>query len=154
MHIVVTELSVEQALRRARARFEQADLQLAQALAAADAAIPWLAIGAIALAVGLLGIWELLPLPVDASPLEGVSLVLGGACIGYGLPAWLRALGSHRRSLREWHAALDLLQLREQQAEADPGLAVEVLDRVDAAQPLNLAAWKTGMTAAAGRYVQ
>jgi len=154
MNIVVTELPVEQAVRRARTRFEQADQHLARVLGDADAALPWLALGAVAMAAGFLGLSGLFPLPADTAPFMGASLALGGAFIGYGLPVWLRALGRHRPYLREWRGALELLQLREQQAREAPGRTVEVLDRVDPHRPLDLSAWKTGVTASASRYVQ
>lgn len=154
MQLIVNELSIEAAVRRARARFEQADGQLARALADADAALPWVVLGAVAMAAGFLGLSALLPLPADATPFMAATLALGGAFVGYGIPVWLRALGRHRRSLREWHDALDMLRLREQQAKDDPELTVEVLDGLQRHRPAGIAAWKTGMTAAAGRYVQ
>lgn len=153
MHIVVNELPIEQALAQARRRFEEADRRLAGVLTAGSG-LAWAVLGALVMAGGFLGLSGAFPLSVGSTPAMGVPLALGGAFLGHGLPEWMRARRERRRRSREWHHALELLELREQQAREDPGLTVEVLDRHEGPPALDGAAWKTAMTAAAGRYVQ
>jgi ABC-type phosphate transport system auxiliary subunit len=58
-----------------------------------------------------------------------------------------------KRRVREWRHALEMLRLREQQAQQDPSLTVEVLDRVDRGQPSLVTQWHRH-TAATAKYVQ
>jgi hypothetical protein len=153
MQIVVSELPVGDAAKRARQRFERADRRLAEVLAGDTRALPWMVAGALATAAGTLGLPGLSPLPGELAPLMGVLAAVGGACLGYALPLWSRARAAKRRRTREWHHALEMLRLREQQAEEDPELTVEVLDRVDRQHPLLISKWNARTSAAAG-YVQ
>ena len=91
MQIVVTELPIEGAVQRARQRFERADQRLAGALTGSNSALPWIAIGAIAVAGGTLGLMGMFPLPGEITVVMGVLLALGGAFLGCGLPLWSRA---------------------------------------------------------------
>jgi hypothetical protein len=76
-------------------------------------------------------------LPAEAAQVTGTPLlVFGGAFLGYGLPLWSRVRKEQRQRTREWRHALEMVRLREQQAAEDPGLTVEVLERVDRQQPL------------------
>jgi Flp pilus assembly protein TadB len=155
MQIVVTELPIEDALGRARTRFQQADERLARALQGSASGLPWALSGALALTVGALAIAGFLPLAGHPALATGVvCLVLGGAFLGYGLPAWTRALNERKRRTREWHHTLEMLRLREQQAEESPGMSVEVLDRVDEHRHAALVSKWNRLSAGAGRYVQ
>jgi hypothetical protein len=153
MQIIVNELPIEDALERARQRFERADRRLAEALTGDRTTLPWTLLGVLALAGGALGLTGMLPISPEAGAVVPALLVLGGACVGYALPLWLRRRAETKRRTREWQHALELLRLREQQAEDDPALTVEVLDRVDARHsPVN-PKWNQG-TSSASRYVQ
>lgn len=155
MQIVVTELPVEDALARARARFQQADEHLSRALAVGASGMPWVIVGVLSLAVGSLALAGVLALAGDTALVAGVlSLVLGGAFLGYGLPAWSRARRERKRRRGEWHHALEMLHLREQQAQTSPGMSVEVLDRVDEHQHAALVSEWNRLTAGTTRYVQ
>jgi len=155
MQIVVTELPIEDALGRVRTRFQQADERLSRALQGSSSGLPWALGGGLALAVGALALAGIRSLAGDVALATGAtSLVLGGAFLGYGLPAWTRARNEKKRRTREWHHALEMLRLREQQAEECPGSSVDVLDRVDDhhhAAPVSK--WNR-VTADASRYVQ
>jgi hypothetical protein len=153
MQIVVTELPIADAVARARVRFERADQRLSRVLAVNTSALPWMVAGALAVAGGAAGVAGLFPLPGGFAPVMGVLAVLGGAFLGYGLPAWSQARSERKRRTREWHHALEMLRLREQQAEDNPELTVEVLDRVERSRLLAGAKWNTP-TSVATRYVQ
>jgi hypothetical protein len=155
VQIVVTELPIEDALGRARTRFQQADERLSRALAGSASGLPWVVLGVLALAVGAPALAGVLPLAGDAALAAGViSLVLGGASLGYGLPNWSRARSEKKRRTREWQHALEMLRLREQQAEESPGMSVEVLDRVDDHHHAALVSKWNRLTAGASKYVQ
>lgn len=155
MQIVVTELPIEDALGRARTRFQQADERLSRALQGSASGLPWALGGGLALAIGALALAGILPSAGEAALATGVtSLVLGGAFLGYGLPAWTRARSERKRRTREWHHALEMLRLREQQAEESPGMSVEVLDRVDDHHHAALVSKWNRLTAGASKYVQ
>ena len=154
MQIVVTELPIEDALGRARTRFQKADERLSLALMGSASGLPWAVAGVLALVMGAVALAGLLPLTGQAAITAGmVPLVLGGAFLGYGLPAWSRARQEKRRRTREWQHALEMLRLREQQAEESPGMTVEVLDRVDEQHAALLAKWNR-FASGASRYVQ
>lgn len=154
MQIVVTELPIEDALGRARERFHQADQRLSRALDESTCGIPWMALGVLATVVGCLVLTGIFPFPAHAAQVVGIlPLVLGGAFLGYGLPLWSRARKKKRRRMREWQTALEMLRLREQQAEEDPELTVEVLERVDQRPPLLIVGWNAA-TSATTKYVQ
>lgn len=153
MPIIVTELHIADAVARARARLERADRRLAAALCAGRSGLAWLALGAIAVAGGFAALVGVLP-PPEASPVvSGGLLAIGGALLGIGVPMWRRARVEKRQRTREWRHALEMLCLREQQAEDNPGLTVEVLDGVDAEHPLLESKWQAGIAVPA-RYVQ
>jgi Flp pilus assembly protein TadB len=155
MQIVVTELPIEDALGRARTRFQQADERLSRALQGSASGLPWALGGGLAVSVGALALAGILPLTGGPALAMGVaSLVLGGAFLGYGLPAWTRARSERKRRTREWQHALEMLRLREQQAEESPGMSVEVLDRVDGHHHAALVSKWNRSTAGEGRYVQ
>lgn len=154
VQIVVTELPIEDAVGRATERFRQADQRLSQALAGSAAGLPWMALGMLGSVAGSLALTGVLPLSADAARAIGILLlVLGGALLGYGLPLWMRAREETTRRMREWQHALALLRLREQQAEENPALTVEVLERVDRHHPLLKSGWNDRMSATA-KYVQ
>jgi hypothetical protein len=52
MQIIVNELPIEDALERARQRFERADRRLAEALTGHRTTLPWTLLGVLALAGG------------------------------------------------------------------------------------------------------
>lgn len=141
MQIIVTELPIEDAVQRARLRFERADERLARTLSGSNAALPWIAIGAIGVVGATLGLMGMFPLPGEVTVVMAVLLALGGAFLGYGLPLWSRVRAEKKRRTREWHHALEMLRLREQQAEENPELTVEVLDRVDRRRPPSISKW-------------
>ena len=154
MQIVVTELSIKEAVGRARKRFQQADERLSRALAGRSSGLPWIILGILGVAAGSVALTGLYSLPGDAAPVIGiVPLVLGGAFLGYGLPLWSRARKKMQRRTREWQSALEMLRLREQQAEEDPELTVEVLDRVDGRHPSLISQWNR-RTSTTANYVQ
>jgi len=153
MQIVVTELPIGDAVGRARERFQQADRHLARVLDKGAAGVPWLAAGAMALAGGGLGLSGMVPLSAEVSAAAGLLLKVGGALVGFGFPLWANARGERRRRSRQWHHALQMVRLREQQAADNPHLTVEVLDRVDGPQQLLAAKWRAH-SAAAAHYVQ
>jgi hypothetical protein len=154
MQIVVTELPIEDAVGRARQRFQQADERLSAALSGTTTGLPWMLAGALGIVAGSLAIVGAYPLPGDVAPAVGiVSLALGGAFLGNGLPLWSKARREKKRCVREWRHALEMLRLREQQAQEDPSLTVEVLDRVDRGQPSLVTQWHRH-TAATAKYVQ
>lgn len=143
MQIVVTELSIEDAVGRARRQFRQADESLSQALAGGVRGLPWLALGMLAVTAGGLLQIGALPLPHQAAnPIAVAVLVLGGCFLGYGVPLWGRARRHTRQRAREWQHALQVLRLREQQAQDNPGLTVEVLECIDGPQAAALSAWR------------
>lgn len=155
MQIVVTELPIEDALGRARTRFQQADERLSRALQGSASGLPWALGGGLALAIGALALAGILPSAGEAALATGVtSLVLGGAFLGYGLPVWTRARNEKKRRTREWQQAFEMLRLREQQAEESPGMSVEVLDRVDDHHHAALVSKWNRLTAGASKYVQ
>ncbi len=154
MHIVVSELPIEDALGRARTRFQRADERLSLALAGSASGLPWVALGVLAVFAGALALTGIVPLPADAALVIGVvTLILGGIFLGYGLPLWSLARKEKKRRSREWQNALEMLRLRERQAEENPELTVEVLDRVDGRHPLLISKWSK-RTSAITRYLQ
>ena len=154
MQIVVTELPIEDAVGRARQRFQQADERLCAALSSTTTGLPWMLAGVLGIVAGSLAIVGAYPLPGDLVPVVGiVSLALGGAFLGNGLPLWAGARKEKKRRVREWRHALEMLRLREQQAQEDPSLTVEVLDRVDRGQPSAISQWHRH-AAATAKYVQ
>lgn len=154
MRIVVSELPVQNALGRARARFRAADARLSEALAGACAGMPWTAGGALSLILGAAAFAGVAPLADDAVLVAGIGpLVLGGACLAYGLPTWSRVRRAKRERTREWHHARELLRLREQQAMESPEMTVEVLDRIDGERADGLAGWHR-RASVGSRYVQ
>ena len=56
MQIVVTELPIEDALGRARTRFQQADERLSRALQGSASGLPWALGGGLAVSVGALAL--------------------------------------------------------------------------------------------------
>ncbi len=154
MQIVVTELSIKEAVGRARKRFQQADERLSRALAGSSSGLPWIIVGLLGVAAGSVVLTGVYSVPGDAAPVIGsVPLVLGGAFLGHGLPLWSRARNKKKRRTREWQLALEMLRLREQQAEEDPELTVEVLDRVDGRHPSLISQWNR-RTSTTANYVQ
>ncbi len=154
MHIVVSELPIEDAVGRARTRVQRADERLSLALAGSASGLPWAALGVLAVFAGVLALTGIVPLPADAALVIGVvTLVLGGIFLGYGLPLWSRARKEKKRRTREWQHALEMLRLRERQAEENPELTVEVLDRVDGRHPMLISKWSK-RTSASTRYLQ
>jgi Flp pilus assembly protein TadB len=154
MHIVVSELPIEDAVGRARTRFQRADERLSLALAGSASGLPWVALGVLAVFAGALALTGIVPLPADAALVIGVvTLILGGIFLGYGLPLWSLARKEKKRRSREWQHALEMLRLRERQAEENPELTVEVLDRVDGRHPLLISKWSK-RTSAITRYLQ
>ena len=142
MQIVVSELPIEDAVGRARTRFQCADERLSRTLAGSASGLTWAALGMLAVFAGALALTGIVPLPAEAVLVIGVvTLVLGGVSLGYGLPLWSRARKEKKRRTREWQHALELLRLREQQAEENPELTVEVLDRVDGRHPSLISKW-------------
>lgn len=154
MQIVVTELSIEDAVGRARQRFQRADERLSGALKITATGLPWILSGVLGVVAGALASIGAYPLSGDAALVLSVgSLTLGGALIGAGLPLWSRARKEKKRRVGEWRHALEMLRLRERQAEEDPSLTVEVLDRVDRGQSSLIAQWNRHASATA-KYVQ
>ena len=154
MQIVVTELRIEDALGRARQRFQQADERLSGVLTGTATGLPWMLFGVFGIVAGSLVSLGVPPLPGDgALAISIVSLALGGAFLGNGLPLWSRARKEKKRRVREWRHALEMLRLREQQAQEDPSLTVEVLDRVDSGQLSLIPQWNRP-TSATAKYVQ
>ena len=154
MQIVVSELPIADAVERARTRFHRADEHLSLALAGSASGLPWLVLGVLAVFAGALALTGLVPLPEDVALVIGVvTLMLGGVFLGYGLPLWSRARKEKKRRTREWQHALDMLRLREHQSEENPGLTVEVLDRVDGRHPLPDSKWSKRESAAT-QYLQ
>ncbi len=101
-----------------------------------------MALGLLTVFAGALALTGIIPLPAEAVLVIGVvTLVLGGVSLGYGLPLWSRARKEKNRRTRERQHALELLRLREHQAEENPELTVEVLDRVDGRHPSLLSNW-------------
>ena len=95
-----------------------------------------MASGVLGIVAGSLAAMGVYPLPGEAAlAITVFSLVLGGVFLGSGLRLWSRARKEKKRRVREWQHALEMLRLREQQAEDDPALTVEVLDRVDVRHP-------------------
>ncbi len=142
MQIVVSELPIEDAVGRARTRFQRADERLSLALAGSASGLPWVALGVLAVFAGAPALTGIVSLPADAALVMGVvMLVLGGISLGYGLPLWSRARKEKKRRTREWQHALEMLRLRERQAEENPELTVEVLDRVDGRHPSLISKW-------------
>ncbi len=153
MQIVVSELPIEDAVGRARTRFQRADERLSLALAG-SAGLPWVALGVLAVFAGAPALTGIVSLPADAALVMGVvMLVLGGIFLGYGLPLWSRARKEKKRRIREWQHALEMLRLRERQAEENPELTVEVLDRVDGRHPSLISKWSK-RTSTTTQYVQ
>jgi len=153
MQIVVSELPIEDAVGRARTRFQRADERLSLALAG-SAGLPWVALGVLAVFAGAPALTGIVSLPADAALVMGVvMLVLGGIFLGYGLPLWSRARKEKKRRTREWQHALEMLRLRERQAEENPELTVEVLDRVDGRHPSLISKWSK-RTSTTTQYVQ
>ncbi len=151
MQIVVSELPIADAVERARTRFQRADEHLSSALAGSAS---WLVLGVFAVFAGALALTGIVPLPEDVALVIGVvTLTLGGVFLGYGLPLWLRARKEKKRRTREWQHALEILRLREHQSEENPGLTVEVLDRVDGRHPLLDSKWSKRESAAT-QYLQ
>jgi len=154
MQIVVTELAIEDAVRRARQRFQQADERLSGALKDTATGLPWIVSGVLGIAAGSLASMGAYPLPGDAALVVSIAaLTLGGVFLGNGLPMWARARKEKKRRAGEWRHALEILHLRERQAEEDPSLTVEVLDRVDRGQSSLTPRWNRHATATA-KYVQ
>ncbi len=154
MQIVVSELPIKDAVERARTRFRRADEHLSSALAGSASGLPWLVLGVLAVIAGALALTGLVPLPEDVALVIGVvTLMLGGVFLGYGLPLWSRARKEKKRRTREWKHALEMLRLREHQSEENPGLTVEVLDRVDGPHPLLDSKWSKRESAAT-QYLQ
>ncbi len=142
MQIVVSELPIEDAVGRARTRFQRADERLSLALAGSASGLSWVALGVLVVFAGAPALTGIVPLSADAALVIGVvTLVLGGIFLGYGLPLWSRARKEKKRRTREWQHALEMLRLRERQAEENPELTVEVLDRVDGRQPSLISKW-------------
>ncbi len=142
MQIVVSELPIEDAVGRARTRFQRADERLSLALAGSASGLPWVALGVLAVFAGAPALTGIVSLPADAALVMGVvMLVLGGISLGYGLPLWSRARKEKKRRTREWQHVLEMLRLRERQAEENPELTVEVLDRVDGRHPSLISKW-------------
>ena len=142
MQIVVSELPIEDALEGARRRFQRADEHLSRALAGSASGLPWLVFAVLAVFAGALALTGIVPLPAEVALVIGVvTLVLGGVFLGYRLPSWSRARKEKKRRTREWQHALEMLRLREQQAEENPELTVEVLERVDGRHPLLASKW-------------
>ncbi len=154
MQIVVSELPIEDAVGRARTRFQRADERLSLALAGSASGLPWVALGVLAVFAGAPALTGIVSLPADAALVMGVvMLVLGGISLGYGLPLWSRARKEKKRRTREWQHALEMLRLRERQAEENPELTVEVLDRVDGRHPSLISKWSK-RTSTTTQYVQ
>ena len=154
MQIVVTELPIEDAVGRARQRFHQADERLSEAATGTATGLPWILSGIVGIVAGSLASIGVYPLPSDAALVLSIgSLTLGGAFLGGGLPLWARARKEKKRRVGEWRHALEMLRLRERQAEQDPSLTVEVLDRVDRGQSSLIAQWNRHASATA-KYVQ
>ena len=154
MQIVVSELPIEDAVGRARTRFQRADERLSLALAGSASGLPWVALGVLAVFAGAPALTGIVSLPADAALVMGVvMLVLGGIFLGYGLPLWSRARKEKKRRTREWQHALEMLRLRERQAEENPELTVEVLDRVDGRHPSLISKWSK-RTSTTTQYVQ
>ena len=150
MQIVVSELPIKDAVGRARTRFQRADECLSRALAGNATGLPWLVLGVLAVFAGALALTGIVPLPADAALVVAVvTLVLGGVFLGYGLPLWSRARKEKKRRTREWQHALEMLHLREQQAEENPELTVEVLDRVHGRHPSLTSKWSKRASATA-----
>ncbi len=142
MQIVVSELPIEDAVGRARTRFQRADELLSLALAGSASGLSWVALGVLVVFAGAPALTGIDSLPADAALVMGVvMLVLGGISLGYGLPLWSRARKEKKRRTREWQHALEMLRLRERQAEENPELTVEVLDRVDGRHPSLISKW-------------
>ncbi len=142
MQIVVSELPIEDAVERARTRFQRADEHLSSALAGSASGLPWLVLGVLSVFAGAVALTGVVALPADVALVIGVvTLVSGGVFLGYGLPLWSRARKEKKRRTREWQHALEMLRLREQQSEENPELTVEVLDRVDGRHPLLDSKW-------------
>jgi Flp pilus assembly protein TadB len=118
MQIVVSELPIEDAVGRARTRFQRADERLSLALAGSASGLSWVALGVLVVFAGAPALTGIVPLSADAALVIGVvTLVLGGIFLGYGLPLWSRARKEKKRRTREWQHALEMLRLRERQAE-------------------------------------
>ena len=142
MQIVVSELPIGDAVGRARTRFQRADERLSLALAGSASGLSWVALGVLVVFAGAPALTGIVPLSADAALVIGVvTLVLGGIFLGYGLPLWSRARKEKKRRTREWQHALEMLRLRERQAEENPELTVEVLDRVDGRHPSLISKW-------------
>ncbi len=121
MQIVVSELPIEDAVGRARTRFQRADERLSLALAGSASGLSWVALGVLVVFAGAPALTGIVPLSADAALVIGVvTLVLGGIFLGYGLPLWSRARKEKKRRTREWQHALEMLRLRERQAEENP----------------------------------
>jgi Flp pilus assembly protein TadB len=153
MPIVVNELPIEDAVERARQRLARADRRLADALAVERRGLPWLGLGVPALAASILVLTGMVPVPGWVPDVALVLLASGAALLGYGVPLWYRNHSETQQRMREWQHALRILRLREQQAEEEPALSVEVLDRIDAREPLVDPKWKQNACGVT-RYVQ
>jgi hypothetical protein len=154
VQIVVTELPIEDAVGRARERFQQADQRLSRALQGAARGLPWMVLGMLVAVVASLALMGIFQLPADTARAIGiVPPVVGGALVGYGWPLWSRAREEKKRRTREWQHALEMLRLREQQAQENPELTVEVLERVDRRHPLLMAGWNA-RTSVTTKYIQ
>ena len=154
MQIVVTELPIKDAVGRARQRFQQADERLSGAMKGTATGLPWILCGLLGIVAGSLAVVGAYPLAGDAALVVSIGLLtLGGAFLGSGLPLWARARKEKKRRVGEWRHALEMLRLRERQAQEDPSLTVEVLDRVDRAQSSLIAQWNRHASATA-KYVQ
>jgi hypothetical protein len=159
MQIMVNDIPINDAVNRARTRFEELDSRMARAYEAGNPARAPVGAGALATLLGvsaLLGVWAL---PSATATLLGiVALITGGALLGYGIPRWREVRGELRGISRHWDHALKTLRLRESQAEDDPHQTVEVLTRMDGRDPLvsslhyGARLWASSM--GAGRYPQ
>jgi len=154
VHIVVTELAIEDALGRARQRFRQSDQRLCAALGDSARGLPCMALGLLTALGASLALVGLLPLSSDTARAAGIPLLLlGGVLLGYGVPVWTRACRLIRRRKREWQHALQILGLREEQAAQDPTRSVEALERSDGGKSMISAEWDPAGGAGA-RYLQ
>lgn len=153
MQVIVTELCIEDAVKRARERLDRADRRLASALAARSSGLSWMALGALVVAGGFAGLAGMSPARGAIAVVMGALPALGGAFLGHGAPMWWRARAENRQRSREWRHALEVLRLREQQAMDNPALTVEVLERADLKHPPLDAKWHAS-EAAPARYVQ
>jgi Flp pilus assembly protein TadB len=154
MQIVVTELPIEEAVKRARQRFRQADERLSRAQMDRAPGPAWTALGVLATVAGLIVLMGVTRLSAATASAIGMPvLLLGGAFSGHGLPRWWRSRQVERRHQREWQHALDMLCLREEQALEDPALTVEVLERIHGQHPEWIAGWSSGPSTAT-KYLQ